>query len=400
MTCFQGYCILFDKFRLIVTFPLFFSSNATESLRFEMSVTTEQKGNFSDPPNSTVGPAVEVTPQKEEPHYEIIYEVLPIAVIIVIVNSVVFFLFAKSKRLRTPTNCLLLSLAVCDFMTGFICIPLFIIVVLQVIKPPEPHIGNFNVVFNSCMAMAAAYHILAITLERYFCIKRPFAHRQVTKKSMLKVALFVWFVAIVLGFMPYTWFSLFVTDVDAYKKTQVGYVVFCLAFVFLIPCIMIVCSQTVMFKAVAKSGGNGLTASKAALKKARGDKKCLIIFALMAFIYVLCWLPWFVLYLCFSFWFPLSKETSERLSDLSQVVVIFRYVTSIVNPLLYTFFKKDFLKAFKLLVLRRRAPGMHSNTMTTVNRRNRSTNSQTQRKLTGRLHNNGNTEEKELITVL
>lgn len=383
-----------------MTFPLFFSSNATESLRFEMSVTTEQKGNFSDPPNSTVGPAVEVTPQKEEPHYEIIYEVLPIAVIIVIVNSVVFFLFAKSKRLRTPTNCLLLSLAVCDFMTGFICIPLFVIVVLQVIKPPEPHIGNFNVVFNSCMAMAAAYHILAITLERYFCIKRPFAHRQVTKKSMLKVALFVWFVAIVLGFMPYTWFSLSVTDFDAYKKTQVCYVVFCLAFVFLIPCIMIVCSQTVMFKAVAKSGGNGLTASKAALKKARGDKKCLIIFALMAFIYVLCWLPWFVLYLCFSFWFSLGKETSERLSDLSQVVVIFRYVTSIVNPLLYTFFKKDFLKAFKLLVLRRRAPGMYSNTMTTVNRRNRSTNSQTQRKLTGRPHNNGNTEEKELITVL
>ena len=167
---------------------------------------------------------------------------------------------------------------------------------------------------------------------------------------------------------------------------------------FLIPCIVIICSQTVMFKAIAKSGGHGLTASKATLKKARSDKKCLIIFALMAFIYVVCWLPWFILYLCFSFWFPLSKETLERLRDLSQVVVIFRYVTSIVNPLLYTFFKKDFLKAFKLLVLRRRASDMHSNTMTTVKRGNRFTNSQTQRKLTGRTHNN--TEEKQLITVL
>lgn len=383
-----------------MTFPLFFSSNTTESLCFEMSATTDQNGNFSDPPNSTVGPAVEVTPQKVEPHYEIIHEVLPIAVIIVTVNSVVFYLFAKSKRLRTPTNCLLLSLAVCDFMTGFICIPLFIIVVVQVIKPPEPHLGNFNVVFNNCMAMAAAYHILAITLERYFCIKKPFAHRQVTKKSMLKIALFVWLVTIVIGFMPYIWFSLQVTDVDAYKKTQVGYVVFCLTFVFLVPCVVIVCSQTVMFKAIAKRGGHGLTASKAALRKARSDKKCLIIFALMAFIYVVCWLPWFVLYLCFSFWFPLSKETLERLSDLSQVVVIFRYITSIVNPLLYTFFKKDFLKAFKLLVLRRRASDLHSNTMTTLNHGNRSTYSQMQRKLTGRPHNNGNTEEKELITVL
>ena len=366
-----------------------------------MSSTTDPKGNFSDPSNATFGPAVEVIPQKEEPHYDIIYEVLPIAVIIIIVNSIVFYLFAKSKRLRTPTNCLLLSLAVCDFMTGFICIPLFIIVVLQVIKPPELHLGTFNVIFNNCMAIAAAYHILAITLERYYCIKRPFAHRQATKKSMLKVALLVWFVAIVIGFMPYAWFSLQVTDVDAYKKTQVGYVVFCLTFVFLVPCTAIVCSQVVMFKAIAKSGGHGLTASKAALRKARSDKKCLIIFALMAFIYVVCWLPWFVLYLCFSFWFPLSKETLERLSDLSQIVVIVRYITSIVNPLLYTFFKKDFLKAFKLLVLKRRASDLHNNTMTTVNCGNRSANSQPQRRLTGgRQEKNRSTEDKELITVL
>ena len=365
-----------------------------------MSATTDQSGNFSDPPNSTHGPAFEVSPQKAESHYEIIHEVLPIAVIIVIVNSTVFYLFAKSKRLRTPTNCLLLSLAVCDFMTGFICIPLFIIVVVQVIKPPERHLGNFNVVFNNCMAMTAAYHILAITLERYFCIKRPFAHRQVTKKSMLKVASFVWLVAIVIGFMPYTWFSLQLTDVDAYKKTQVGYVVFCLTFVFLVPCILIVCSQTVMFKAITKRGGQGLTASKAVIRKTRSDKKCLIIFALMAFIYVVCWLPWFVLYLCFSFWFPLSKETLESLTDLSQVVVIFRYITSIVNPLLYTFFKKDFLKAFRLLVLRRRSSDLHSNTVTTLNRGDRSAYSKTQRKLTGLPHNNESTEDKELITVL
>lgn len=362
-----------------------------------MSSTADQAGNFSDPSDTTAGSAVEVTPEKEEPHYEIIYEVLPIAVIIIIVNSIVFYLFAKSKRLRTPTNCLLLSLAVCDFTTGFICIPLFIIVVLQVIKPPELHLGNFNVVFNNCMAIAAAYHILTITLERFFCIKRPFAHRQLTKKSMLKVALFVWFVAAVIGFIPYAWFSLLVTDGHAYRKTQVGYVVFCLTFVFLVPCIVIVCSQTVMFKAIAKSGGHRLTASKAALRKARSDKKCLIIFALMAFIYVVCWLPWFVLYLYFSFWFPLSEETLERLNDLSQLVVIFRYLTSIVNPLLYTFFKKDFLKAFKLLVLRRRASPLYNNTVTTVNRGNRSVNSQPQRRLTDQQEN---TEEKEFITVL
>ncbi|KAL9959978.1 hypothetical protein ACROYT_G033364 [Oculina patagonica] len=367
-----------------------------------MSTNTDLNGNFSYPSNTTAGPAVEVTTHKLKSNYQVLYEVLPIAVIIIAVNSMVFYLFAKSKRLRTPTNCLLLSLAVCDFMTGFICIPLFIIVVVQVIKSPEPHahIGHFNVIFNNCMAISAAYHILAITLERYFCISRPFAHRQLTKKSMLKLALFVWFVAAVIGFMPYAWFSLQLTDIVAYKKTQVGYVVFCLIFVFLVPSILIVFSQTVMFKAIAKSGGHRLTATKTAQRKAKNDKKCLIIFALMAFIYVVCWLPWFVLYLCFSFWFPLTPETLEGLSNLSQVVVIFRYLTSIVNPLLYTFFKKDFLQAFKLLVLRKRSSSdTRDYTLTLASRRVISANSQ-QRKLIHRSESIESIEQKELITVL
>lgn len=366
-----------------------------------MSRNSNLKGNFSYPLNTTVEPAPEVTPPRSKPSYQIISEVLPVAVIIIIVNSMVFYLFAKSKRLRTPTNCLLLSLAVCDFMTGFICIPLFIIVVVQVIKPPEPkaHIGTFNVVFNNCMAISAAYHILAITLERYFCISRPFAHRQLTKKSMLKVALLVWFVASVIGFMPYAWFSLQLTDLVASKKTQAGYVIFCLIFVFLVPCVLIVISQTVMFKAIAKSGGHGLTASITSQRKAKHEKKCLIIFALMAFIYVVCWLPWFVVYLCFSFWFPLSEETSQGLDNLSQVVVIFRYITSIVNPLLYTFFKKDFLEAFKLLVLRKTSSDTHDHTLTFASRKVLTANSK-QRRLIDRPKNIENTEEVELITVL
>ena len=363
-----------------------------------MSSNNEQQANFLYPSNTTAGTAVEVTAHNKKSNYQVIYEVLPIAVVIVIVNSMVFYLIVKSKRLRTPTNFLLLSLAVCDFMTGFICIPLFIIVAVQVIKSPETHahIANFNVVFNNCMAISAAYHILAITLERYFCITRPFVHRQFTKKSMLKVALLVWFVTAVTGFMPYAWFSLQLTDIITYRKTQVGYVVFCLIFVFLVPCILIVFLQTVMFKAIAKSGGDGLTASKSAQRKARNEKKCLLIFALMAFIYVICWLPWFVLYLCFSFWFPLSPETLEGLSNLSQGVVIFRYITSIVNPLLYTFFKKDFLEAVKLLALRKRSPNTHQHTMTS--RTVLTANSQ-QRKFIGRSASI-EIEEKELITVL
>lgn len=366
------------------------------SLFCHLKMSTDLFNNVSWPLNTTAGPNVKGAPGSVKPQYNILYELLPIAIAIVVVNSMVFYLFAKSKRLRNPTNCLLLSLAVCDFMTGLICIPLFISVLL-VIKLPRPHFGYFNVVFNNFIAISASYHILAITLERFVCIKWPFSHLQSTKKSMLKVALLVWFVSVVVGFMPYAWFSLLLTDPVAYKKIQVGYITFCLAFVFLVPCILIVVSQIITFKAIAKSCGQGLTARKADQRKAKNDKKCLIIFGLMALIYVICWLPWFVISLYFSFWFPLSQETFEMLLKLSQVVVIFRYVTSIVNPLLYTFFKKDFITAFKRIILRKKSLNRSSTTATIRILKGKS---QKGRSIGSESSSNENIEVKELSTVL
>ena len=302
-----------------------------------------------------------------KPDYQVVCEVLPIAIVIVLVNSLVFYLFAKCKSLRTSTNCLLLSLSVCDFMTGFVAIPLFLTLVMRVMKPPASvNFGFFVLIFNNVLVISASYHILAITLERYFLIVKPFTHRRLSKKSMFKVALAVWFVSAVIASMPYTWFSKKLTD--RYKKIQFGYITFCLTFVFLVPCILIMVSQFTMFRTIAKRGRCALSVRGGTNQRnVRQEKKCLLVFALMAFMYAACWLPWFVLSLWFSFWFPLSDETFAVLDYLSKVFAIFRFVTSAANPVLYTFFKRDFLDAFKKLVLKKELPTVFNYTFKHVN---------------------------------
>ena len=315
----------------------------------------------------------EELPQGMKVNYQVISEVLPIAIVIVLTNSLVFYLFAKRKSLRTPTNCLLLSLSLCDFVTGFIAIPLFIIMVIGLQGMLDMNLtalvqfGHFVVTSNNALAISAAYHILLITLERYFAIMKPFVHRQLTKKSMMKIALVVWLTSLVIGYMPYAWFWKKFTDPISYQKIQFGYITFCLTFVFLVPCILIVVSQVRMFKIIAERGRCALTRRETSQQRAKQDKKCLTIFALMAFIYLACWLPWFVLSLCFSLWFPKSKETNAILDHLSQVFGIFRFVTSVVNPVLYTFFKRDFLNAFKTLVLKKK-PAVQNSRVTTQKR--------------------------------
>lgn len=124
---------------------------------------------------------------------QVIAELLPIAALIVLVNSIVFVLFAKEQRLRkSPTNYLLFSLAVCDFMTGIINIPLSIIVMTQVSAAPDGiYLGFFVVILNNMVVVLVVYHVFAITAERYLSIARPFRHRQMTKKSSLKIILVI-----------------------------------------------------------------------------------------------------------------------------------------------------------------------------------------------------------------
>ena len=73
-------------------------------------------------------------------------------------------------------------------MTGIINIPLSIIVMTQVFAAPDGiYLGFFVVILNNMVVVLVVYHIFAITAERYLSIARPFRHRQMTKKSPLKI---------------------------------------------------------------------------------------------------------------------------------------------------------------------------------------------------------------------
>ena len=303
-------------------------------------------------------------------NYSVVAELLPIALLIVLVNGVVFYLFAKEKHLRKqPTNYLLFSLAVCDFMTGVINIPVAIIVIVGVFASPKGvTLGAFMVALHNMVVVLVVYHIFAITMERYYAIVRPFRHRQITKKSTVKIIVVIWMVAILLSFLPFLWWRKFLSSPDhivdkATRKIQMGHTIFCIVFVFLLPYIFIVYSQVAMFRKIKQATYNLQTAVKGDKRNSaihgggvRNFKRSLIIFALMAFVHVLCWFPWYILTIFNNLWFPISEELKTVLTQCSHAFLIIRYLTSIANPVLYTFFKRDFQGALKTIILRHKIP--------------------------------------------
>lgn len=287
---------------------------------------------------------------KYEPNDEAVAELVPFSVAIILANMFVFVLFIKKKTLRTPANYLLLSLAGCDFFTGCVNIPIALLAFTQVVPYPKlSDLFYLVAVLHQFTAVSTGYHILVITLERYLAfiwdVTRP-----ASKNAIFKVLSAVWGASAIIAIVPFFW------KTELYKKNpkalnlQIAHAIFCLAAVFVLPYTFMIYAYANMFKAIKKARQQRQLEQNCRNERKRIEQRCLLIFVTIGTLYLICWLPWF------TWTVVLIVDTSaddEVHSTLSQVFAVVRYSTSVLNPILYTFFKNDFFVAFKQVILRR-----------------------------------------------
>jgi len=284
---------------------------------------------------------------------------LLIAVGIVIINGVVLYLFTKEKTLRTTSNYPLFSLALCDFLCGIVVIPLFTISgftsLLKSSVEIKFYLGFLVTVLHNFVAIATVYHLVVITAERYMAIKYPLKHLVIRKKRIQKVLIIVWSSSLLISFVPFTWISaIFPVYQPVSKYYLLGFTSFCLLFAFFVPYCFMLFAFVHIFKAIntaspkkyPQAAFKGRRHSKH-LETVSGEWRCLLLFAIMAFVFLVSWCPLFVLSLLYQL-----QVSPLRLDAAAQVALLVRYTTSVVNPLLYTLFKRDLLRSFKLLFAR------------------------------------------------
>ncbi|KAJ7328663.1 hypothetical protein OS493_023938 [Desmophyllum pertusum] len=297
------------------------------------------------------------TTYQQEPLYNEIAKLAPLSVAIVITNTLVVVLFFKKRYLQTIPNYPLLSLAACDFITGFVVIPLFILSMYILTresssKETKTYLSYMVLVLHALTSTSAVYHILVVIADKYFAIVWPRKHRSLEKKTMLKVLAVVWLVSSIISCIPISWIN--VSQKPIARKLFVGYGIFCLVIVFISSYVCIVYALVVMFRVIS---GKNKHKESALLRRRNTSRnrqmtnniyRVCIIFAMMAAVFAVCWLPWFMLTLLVNL-----QVHVENLHSFMEWFVPFRYLTSIINPLLYTFVKPDFRRAFKELVWNR-----------------------------------------------
>lgn len=296
--------------------------------------------------------------EAREQDFDVLPELIPIAILVSLTNGLVFLLFYKRQSLRKAANYLLLSLAICDFLNGPLNIILSLVVLIPVV--PEHSATYFALVCtvevsHNFVGITAAFHILLITAEKYMALMRPLRYRVIKTRTMLLAITGAWLISGLIAASPIFWFADRLSGSRIALLLEFIFNVFCLVVVFIVPYTLILLAYVTMFRKVFKKRK---PRSGRVYRKKGNELKCLVIFATMTSVFALCWLPWFVLRLFYSIahleW---MKPNCNLIKNAAKIITITKYLASAINPLLYTFFKQDFWKEIKRTFLTKSKEG-------------------------------------------
>ncbi|XP_062868818.1 5-hydroxytryptamine receptor 2B [Trichomycterus rosablanca] len=113
-------------------------------------------------------------------------------------NILVILAVSLERRLQNATNYFLMSLAVADLLVGLLVMPIALVTVLYNSGWPLPEfLCPIWLFLDVLFSTASIMHLCAISLDRYVAIKKPIQHSQYNSraKALAKITL-VWLISI------------------------------------------------------------------------------------------------------------------------------------------------------------------------------------------------------------
>ena len=271
------------------------------------------------------------------------------SIFIVAINCFVVFLVWKKKVLRTPANIFLTSLACADFFSGSCAIPL--IIACQLLETRHSWSGPLCLsmdLISRMLSISSILHLLVIAVERYVVIVRHVKPDDfVSCKKYAVIVSALWLIPLSASFIQLTWIHIKdgVPQLRGISKSEIIYDLVCIFGFVVFPLTIIVIAYSKVFsvlrrhaKEIDKQTALFMASSRNQSHKLK-EKRATFIYASMIVFYVIGWFPYFLLSLSYD----LGVEEVLTIPYWTDTLFMFlRFLSPLVNPLLYTFFKQDF----------------------------------------------------------
>ncbi|KAM7367583.1 hypothetical protein PAMP_013869 [Pampus punctatissimus] len=275
---------------------------------------------------------------------------------ILVIMSIIYF-----KQLHTPTNYLIISLAVADLLVGVLVFPLSMAFSLGSCMYHEDFICKIRDIFDVILCTCSILNLCCISIDRYYAVCQPLTYRtKINVHVTLIMILMCWGIAVLIGIgITIAGFSQGTCEemcsVDVVLANVMGPV-----FSFYFPAIIMICIYLKIFlvaqKQVNSIQNTTCQNTKSGATVSKMERKATKTLATVMGIFLLCMCPYF---LCVVFqplaYNPPPVPAIETLNWLA-------LSNSMLNPFIYAFFYSWFRSAFKMIITGKIFQGDFSNT--------------------------------------
>ncbi|XP_031151371.1 trace amine-associated receptor 1-like [Sander lucioperca] len=247
-----------------------------------------------------------------------------LSVITICGNFLVIISVFYFQQLHTPTNYLILSLAVADLLVGIIVFP-------------------FSMAFSlsSCLYDEGLFY-------RYYAVCQPLMYRTKINHCVVVIMILVsWGVSLLIGI------NLIIAGLDYEKCEEMCLIDVLIAntigpiFSFYLPVIIMLCIYLKIFLAAQKQArsiqNTTCQSKKSGATVSKNERKASKTLAIVLGVFLLCWTPFFLCITVLPFTHSVPVPVIETLNWIT-------LSNSMLNPFIYAFFYSWFRSAFRMII--------------------------------------------------
>ncbi|XP_076872282.1 trace amine-associated receptor 13c-like [Brachyhypopomus gauderio] len=269
-------------------------------------------------------------------------------------NLLIIISVCHFKQLHTPTNMLILSLAVSDFMVGVFVIPIALIWMIE-------SCWIFSALYRTCYILIAyflittsVFNVAFIAVDRYFAISNPFLYNKtVSLSTMCIVVLSNWFVLFIYNIVLQYFNGGFVSHVcpeDYFLVLNQVWSLIDLVLTFVFPLSLIIIFYVLVFFIAKKhatairelNSHTGTQTSYNMSNSVKSERKAAKVFGILVSVFLACLFPYFI-------YSVLGNIVEIEVSSFQKVLMLV-YLNSTINPVIYALFYPWFRRSVKLIL--------------------------------------------------
>ncbi|XP_047244815.1 trace amine-associated receptor 1-like [Girardinichthys multiradiatus] len=272
-----------------------------------------------------------------------------LSVVTVCGNFLVIFSIIYFRQLHTPTNYLILSLAVADLLVGVLVFPFSMAFTVTLCMQYESLFCKIRDCFDVTMCTSSILNLCCISIDRYYAVCEPLTYRTTINAQVTAVMiLFSWGVSVLIGIgIIVAGFSQGICEdicsVDIVVANTIGPV-----FSFYLPAVIMLCIYFKIFLVAQKQlnsiQNKNCLSMKSGATVSRMERKATKTLAIVMGVFLLCLTPYFSCVVFQPLYYnPPPFPVIETLNWLT-------LSNSMLNPIIYAFFYRWFRSAFRMVI--------------------------------------------------